>query len=373
MRVALLLVCALAAEVRADGAGVIAASEGERAGVAAAMAEAMVGRAGRIVGDAVGEARAAIAAGAVPVGRLAAFRRVREQIDEGWQMYLRAAFDTAAGKLAAARTEAEPLVVLPGGAELYAEAALKLGAVLDRIPARAEESAAVIGLALALDPDRPITLAEFSPDVMRAFEAVQAQKAPEVGLRVVVRPPEALVQVDRGKPHAAGVSVQVPRGQHLVVARAPGYRPAVRGVAADATSVEIVLEPDAEAARLATGALHDLPEAAAQELVDAALRYADLDEGVLVAETTRRGGPIATALRRAARALQRGRRGRVQRRPPRPARAAARAAWSAARTGELRYPPKSSARTPTASSTSAAAAPASGSCGPASAPSSSAA
>jgi hypothetical protein len=325
-------------DARADGAGVIAVSEGDRAGVAAALVEAMAGRAGRLVPDAVAEARGALAAGAVPVEQLAGFRRVRAQIDDGWQHYLRAAFDTAASMLANARTEAEPLVALPGGAELYAEAALKLGAVLDRQPERKDESQAVIALALALDPDRPITLAEFSPEVKRTIEAVQALVPPEATLRVAVKPADALVQVDRARARGAG-EITVPRGQHLVVVRAPGYRTAVRGVAADATSVELELERDGDGTRLAAGATRDLAEPAAQELVDATLRYADLDEVVLAAETVRRGGPTLLVQRcaglpaRCSAVVDVGfsdRRGLA---------AAARTAWAAARTGELRYPP----------------------------------
>ena len=58
-------------------------------------------------------------------------------------------------RLAVARTDAEALVALPGGAALYADASLRLGAVLGNL-GRATDAQAALALALALDPDRPI-------------------------------------------------------------------------------------------------------------------------------------------------------------------------------------------------------------------------
>ena len=87
------------------------------------------------------------------------------------------------------------------------------------------------------------------------------------------------------------------RGQHVIVARAPRHRAAVRGVAVEdaAASVTLELAPDEDALRLAAGAERGLSEAAAQALIDAALRFADLDEVAVVADTTRRGGPPISA------------------------------------------------------------------------------
>lgn len=323
----------------ADGSGVIAASASDRAAVATAMTRAMAGRANRLVGDAVAEARAAIAAGAVRVETLAGFRRVRDQVDEGWRAYLRVAIEVAAQRLASARTEAEPLVALPGGAELYADAALRLGAVLGHL-GRAAESRAILQLALALDPDRPITLAEFSPDVVALVDQARASPRTMQKLRVTTSPPGAIVAIDGKEVGRSPIELDVSRGQHVVVARAQGHRPAVQGIAIDAAAaVELALDRDEPAARLAGGATLGLPERSQQELVDAAMRYADLDEIVLVADTSRRGGPTLL----------------VQRCAGIPARcsavvdlgysdasgreAAARAAWQAARAGELRYPP----------------------------------
>ncbi|MDB4960050.1 MAG: hypothetical protein JWP01_49 [Myxococcales bacterium] len=342
MAVRVLIACALIivipCEARADGAGVIAVSKGERATVGAAMAQAMTGRAGRIVEDAVGEARAALSAGAVPIERVQKFRRVVDLVNEGWRAYTRVAVEVAAGRLAAARTEAEPLVALPGGPELYADAALRLGAVLGHLGRRAEAQA-VLALAIALDPERPITLAEFSPDVVEAVDAARAAPVALQRVRIVTRPAGALIRIDSKDVGRSPLEVQLTRGQHLVIARAPMHHPAVQGVPIDAASVEIDLERDDEAARIAAGATQGLEEPAAQQLITATLRFADLDEVVLVADTVRRGGPTLL----------------VQRCAGVPARcsavvdvgygdrsglaAAARTAWDAARSGDLRYPP----------------------------------
>jgi len=341
--IACALIIAIPCSARADGAGVIAvvsdrAPGADRAAAAAAMTLAMTGRSGRIVEDAVGEARAALAAGAVPIELMPRFRRVRDQVDEGWRAYTRVAVEVAAQRLAAARTDAEALVALPGGAELYADAALRLGAVLNHLGRKAE-SQAVLSLALALDPERPITLAEFSPDV---FEAIDAARAAPVALKqvhITSRPSGALIRIDGRDVGRAPLDVQVTRAQHLVIARAPLHQATVQGIALDATSAEVELPRDEEAGRISAGAQQGLGEAAASELIAATLRFADLDEVVLVAATVRRGGPTLL----------------VQRCAGTPARcsavvdvgygdrsgltAAARTAWEAARIGDLRYPP----------------------------------
>lgn len=340
-----LLACALAIPVLAisrpagaDGAGVIAVSATDRAGVAAAMTAAMTGRTGRIAPDAVAEARAAIAAGAVPAESLVAFRKVREQIDEGWRAFQRAAVDVAASRLVAARTAAEPLVGLAGGAELYADAALRLGVVVGSA-GRTAEAQAVFALALALDPDRPITKAEFTPEVIDAVEAARSAPVALQRVHITSVPAGAQIQIDGSAVGATPLDLQVTRGQHLVVARTPMYQPTVQALPAGATAAEVVLERDDAALRLAGGAEPGLGEREAQQLVDAVLRYADLDEVVLVTATTRRGGPTLLVQRCAglpARCsavvdLGYGERAGLA--------AAAREAWTAARSAELRYPP----------------------------------
>jgi PEGA domain len=295
--IAILGAIAVAPAAHADGIGVIAAGAGreDRATVATAVVEA-IGARGRVVGDAVGEARAQLAAGAVPIAALARFRRVREMIDDGWRAYLRVQIDFAQSRLAAARTEAEPLVALPGGSELYADAALRLGAVLQY--RRIAEAPAVLALALALDPERPITLAEFSPDVVEAVEAVRAAPAVLARVHVATTPPGAMVSIDGKELGPAPLDAEVARGQHLVVARAPLHRAIVQGVSvaegggpSGATAVDLVLERDDDAMRLTGGAEPGLAASDEQELVDAVIKLADLDEVMVAAVSDRRGGP----------------------------------------------------------------------------------
>lgn len=341
-----LLACALAIPVLAiprpagaDGAGVIAVSKADRAGVGAAMAQAMSGRAGRIVPDAVTEARAAIAAGAVPTETLVAFRKVRDQIDEGWRAFQRVAVDAAASRLVAARTAAEPLVGLPGGAELYADAALRLGVVFGSI-GRTAESQAVFALALALDPDRPITKAEFTPEVIDAVDAARSAPVALQRVHVTSVPAGAQIQIDGNPVGAAPLDLQITRGQHLIVARTPMYLPTVQALPAGSTSAEVVLERDDAAIRVAGGAQLGVGAREAQQLVDATLRFADLDEVVLVAETTRRGGPTLLVQRcaglpaRCSAVVELGYGDRAG------LAAAAREAWAAAKSGDLRYAPE---------------------------------
>jgi hypothetical protein len=332
---AIAIVCA-AARADGEGLGVIAAGR-DRAAVAAALVDA-IGPRGRVVGDAIAAARAELAAGAVPVATLAAFRAVRQQIDDGWRAYLRAQLDDAQRQLAAARREAVALVALPGGAELYADAALRLGAVLQH--RRAPEAAGVLALALALDPERPVTLAEFSPDVVEAVDAVRAAPRASAHLRVTARPADAMIAIDGAPAGRAPLDVPLGRGPHVLVARAPLHRPAVQDVelASEATAA-LALDDDPDALALAAGAAPGMPAPAAQAVVDAALRFGDLDAVIVATVSDRHGSPALV----------------VQRCGGLPARctaaveigygdasglaAAARQAWRAAEPADLRYPP----------------------------------
>ncbi|HEU0036349.1 MAG TPA: PEGA domain-containing protein [Kofleriaceae bacterium] len=332
------ILLALVAPARGDGIGVIAGSARDRGAVASAVADA-IGPGRRVVPDAVGEARLQLAGGAVPVETLARFRRVRDLIDEGWRAYLRVAVDVAALRLANARTEAEALLPYPGGAELYADAALRLGAVLGHL-GRGADAEAVLRLAVTLDPDRPITLAEFSPDVVDAVAAVRAGKPAMQRLEITTTPARATVSVDGREVGRSPIVVEVTRGQHVIVARAALYEPAVRGVAVDAgAQVALTLSPDEAAARLAGGPALGLSERAQQELVDAAVVYADLDEVVVAAETSRRGGPTLLVQRCAGRPARCSAVVDIGYGDPTGLPAAARSAWDAAKAGELRYPP----------------------------------
>ncbi len=331
---------ALSGSAQADGVGVIAAGR-DRGTVAKAVAGAVAeARPPRLVDDAVGEARASIAAGAVPVATLERFRRVREQIDEAWRAFLRVQVDFAASRLATARTDAEGLVALPGGAALYADASLRLGAVLGYL-GRTVEAQTTLALALTLDPERPITLAEFSPDIVAAVDAVRAQTRPTRQVRITSEPAGAQISVDGKELGRAPLHAELALGQHVVVARSAQYTARSLAIAVDDSTraLALDLEPDVAWTRLAEGAAVGISDARAQELVDAAIRYADLDDVVLVADAAARGGPTLL----------------VQRCAGLPARctavveidyadktgigAAAREAWQTVKTADLRYPP----------------------------------
>jgi hypothetical protein len=328
---------------RGDGAGVIAASgsESDRGAVAEAMAAAVAEtKPPRVVADAVALARGAVAAGAVPIEQLSPFRHVRDIVDEGWRAYLRVSFELAQARLAAARTEAEALVALQGGSELYADVSLRLGIVLAQL-GRTADAQAALALALALDPDRPITLAEFSPEVVAMVEAARVRTPAVRDVAIASEPPGAIVSVDGKQLGPAPLHASLALGQHVIVARAPLHFAAAQAIAIGEASgdVALALEPDPAALPLADGARIGLADPGAQELVDAVLRFAELDEVVVVADSDRRGGGALL----------------VQRCAGTPARctaivelgygardglpAAARAAWQAVRAADLRYPP----------------------------------
>ncbi len=340
---AIAIAAVLCGSARADGIGVVAvaARGGNRGAAGRAIAGAVgEGRPVRVVEDAIAQARGAIAAGAVPISTLERFRRVRTQIDDAWRAFLRVQVDFAASRLASARTEAEGLVALQGGAAIYADASLRLGAVLAYL-GRTAEARATLALALALDPARPIALAEFSPDVVAAVDAARAMTPAVRSVRIASEPAGAAISVDGKLIGRAPLHVELAVGQHVVVARAPQYEARALAVAVDATTRELAVDlaPDPAWRRLADGAVIGMDDARAQELVDATLRFADLDEVVLVAGAQLRGGPALL----------------VQRCAGLPARcsavieigyaeqsgiaAAAREAWQAARTANLRYPP----------------------------------
>ncbi|MGE0872464.1 MAG: PEGA domain-containing protein [Kofleriaceae bacterium] len=343
-----LIACALAIAIpsaavpriaSSDGIGVIAAGTYDPRSAASAMAEAMAGRSDRIVDDAIGEARRALAAGAVPIDTMRAFRRVREQIDEGWRAYLRVAVELAASRLAGARSEAENLLALPGGAELYADAALRLGAVLNHL-GRTAEAQMVLALSIALDDARPITLAEFSPDVIDAVAAARAAGVASHRVRIATDPAGALLRVDGKDVGRAPVVLELGHGQHVVVARSPLHEPGTRGIQVTGdTTIELSLVPAHDAIRLTEGAQLGVDEATAQALVDAAVRFADLDEIVIVADTVRRGSPALLVQRCANRPARCSAIAEIGYPDRRGLPAAARSAWQAVLAAELRYPP----------------------------------
>jgi hypothetical protein len=292
------LVVPTAARAEPDAAvGVIARGD-DKPRVAAAMADAIAASA-HAVPDAVAVARAQLAAGAVPVEALAAFRTARELADAGWRAYLHVAFDDAARALAQARTAAEPLVALPGGAEVYADASLRLGVVLAHQPGHDDDARAAIALALALDPDRPVTLAEFSPDAVKLVDDVRTAAPARQPLWLAADPAGAVISVDGREVGAAPIQAELAVGAHVVVARAPLHAPRAVGAVVDAqtTSIRVELAADRDGQTVAAGADAATTDDAARALVAAVLRYAAVDEVVDVAAVERRGAPALIAQR----------------------------------------------------------------------------
>ncbi len=300
-----------AGAARADGIG-IASYQGTDAPASAARVRAEVARVAREVGvtttaDPFAEARHELELGAVPRSQLAGFRRVRQLVDQGWRAYLTVEPSYAASRLSEARRLAESVLPLDGGVETYADVSLRL-AVVSLDLGRKEEAAELFRIAAILDPDREVTLAEFSPDVVAAHEAAigaAPASAPvrfEVGLAKDTGAGATTVELD-GKPvGTAPLSVNVEAGQHVVVARAAGHVPAGRGFAVrdpgaaqgDAQVVKVQLDPDPLAAAILRGrqALAvGTAEASARVAVEGLVRYGDLDAVLLVASVWRRGAP----------------------------------------------------------------------------------
>ena len=335
-------VIAASAIAHAGGAGLlVVAPRDERPAVTAAMAAALRDRgAVRIAEDALAEAREAALAGAVPIETMVRFRRVREQIDEGWRAYHNVQLELARTHLANARTDAETLLALPGMPVLYADASLRLGAVLAQL-GRGNDAHDAIALALALDPDRPITQLEFSPEVVATVDGVRAQPRPTHQVRVTSEPSGATVSIDGHDAGRTPAVVELAAGQHVVVARAPQFHPYARAFALDtaAGDLAIALEHDDEAAELAAGLDAGTSPHVQQLVVDRVLALADLDEVVVVASTERRGGPTllvqrcAGAPARCSAVVELGYADRSG------VAAAALEAWHAARAADLRYPP----------------------------------
>jgi len=251
-----------------------------------ALEVAAAGSGDRVVIDPVTRARDAIDAGAIPVEELAQFKRVAEIAAEGWRAYLQVAAEFAAARLGAARRDAEDLLALDGGIELYADVSLRLGAVLDQLGQKAQAGEA-FRLASALDPSRTVTTAEFSPDVVAAFDAAKAATV-ATALVTIRSEAHAQIEIDGRAVGAAPTQGQLAIGPHVVIARAPGHR--ARGVAfavpPEGTLVDVALDPDGAPIVIDVGA----PEVIAAQSIDAALVYGEVDGVVLAAVVAKSGG-----------------------------------------------------------------------------------
>lgn len=278
---------------RADGAGVVVVPASRSAAAASDVARAMASAA-EADPDAVGKARRARAAGAVPAQELSGFAQVARLEAEGWRAYQVAVdVEFAASRLASARSQAETLLALPGGVEVYAEVSLRLGLVLAHL-GRRDEAAEALRLARALDPERAVTTAEFSPDGVAVFDAAIAARPPVASVTITATG-RAMLSVDGAEIGRSPQTVSLAHGQHVVVARARGRVPRGMAVSIDAGTreVEVTLEhaPAGDALErdeaLAAGAGEDEATAAVADT----LVYAELDEVYVVSSVFRSGAP----------------------------------------------------------------------------------
>jgi hypothetical protein len=298
MRLAVAIAVGLAvpAAARAERLGVIAI-EGKDAPVTARALGARISAAvPDATDDVLGAARTNLRAGAVARSRLERFTQVRALAESGWQAFLDVQADTARARLARARGEAEELLVLPGGPELYADASLRLGAVLDYLGQR-DAAGDAIRVALALDPGRALTERELSPDVLAVIAAARAVTPPTRRVRVTSTTPSrtpVAIEIDGVARGTAPVALELPHGHHVVIARALDHAPRALAFALDATgAAELALDLDVDpnAAALAGGVVAGAADARATAAVEAALRFGDVDAVVVAATAWRRDEP----------------------------------------------------------------------------------
>src|SRR5689334_21673467 len=141
--------CAVTGVARAEHLGVIAL-DGRAAPVERAeLARRAAAIAGDATTDVLATAPARRFAAAVAAATLERFTQVRAAAEQAWQAFLQVQPEAAEAQLSRARRDAEELVPLAGGVELYADISLRLGAVLD-YQGKTAEAGVAIRAALAL-------------------------------------------------------------------------------------------------------------------------------------------------------------------------------------------------------------------------------
>jgi hypothetical protein len=255
---------------------------------AASLARRLASRRIAVVADPFGAARAGHARALEAEARVALAAAARLAGD-GWRAYLDVRPDEAAERLRAARDAAVVVGAAEGARALIADISLRLGAVelaLGR-PADAERE---LRLAIALDPGRAVSDAEFKPAVVAAHGAARIGAAPaSEHTSLAILPADAALEID-GAP-ASGTSAALANGLHLVVARAAGHRAgaALIEVRDHGDAPALTLAPDPVAAALDGGVEVGGGTRAAAAL-DALLAAGALDEVWLLAPVWRQGG-----------------------------------------------------------------------------------
>jgi hypothetical protein len=182
--------------------------------------------------------RSAIAdreAGWVRLDELGFFEKARARAEEGRRLLERVELEAADQAFAEAEKIYEQGLGWPGVATLWSQVALWHGVTaFER--GRAPLAKKLFQRATALDPTARLTEASARPDVVRAFG--EAQK-PRAKLKLAVQGDGELT-VDGGP-----VPPEVTAGEHVVVARLPGRRPAAALVEVEgALTVELQPAPD---------------------------------------------------------------------------------------------------------------------------------
>jgi hypothetical protein len=282
----------------------LVAHSAEHAPISVEQVEREVAQAARdagaeVVTSPLSEARARLAAGAVPRQTLATFARAQQLIDEGWRSYLEVRPDYALSRLSEARRVAVGTLPLDGGNELVAEASLLLGAVKLGM-GRQADAEVDFRLARSLAPDRPVTDAEFKPDVVAAFELAQSAKTSRVTRKLTATPKRAEIYVDGVLVGRSPIDVELAVGLHAVVARRPGYR-AVASIfevvdggkpSPRSAEVSLKLEPaPLERALLGDKLAVGTSEKDAANALEALLLYGEVDVVLQIATVWRRGAP----------------------------------------------------------------------------------
>ncbi len=244
--------------------------------------------------------------GAATASSNALLARLRQEVTQSWRAYLSVSLDTAATGLSTVVRAALPLTVTVAGRDLFVDALLRLGIVSSQrsdLSAEAKQAAQDgIALALRLDPDRTLSLSEFSPDVVALVDATRAAPIETTELRVRSAVAIQLTLDGRalGALPAQGTRTwPVARGMHVLIV-ADGVRrpqPRLLEVGRNGALVDLVPESDAVAETLRRDATRYTTGRDADDLLQALAMIGSASEAVVVVATWKRGGPALQAQR----------------------------------------------------------------------------
>ncbi len=244
--------------------------------------------------------------GAATVSSAALLARLRQETAQSWRAYLSVSLDTAATGLSTVVRAALPLTVNAAGRDLFVDALLRLGIVtLQRNDSSAEAKQAAqdgMALALRLDPDRTLSLSEFSPDVVALVDAARAAPIETANLRI--RSAVAVHLTLDGRPLGALPahvirSWPVARGVHVLIVADGVRRPQPRLIEVGRNGALVDLQPEADAVAetLRRDATRYTSGRDADDLLQALAVIGNASEAVLVVATWKRGGPALVAQR----------------------------------------------------------------------------